>query len=67
MPAAGDESEAAYRAGRARLRGLADLPAAVFRQRLGAYLQRRGFAYAACSAAVARLWAETTADAAGEE
>src|SRR5215208_2094476 len=71
MPPAGDESEAAYRAGRARLRSLANLPAPVFRQRLGAYLQRRGFAYAACAAAVTRLWAETTAettaDAAGDD
>jgi regulatory protein len=67
MPAAADESEAAYRAGRARLRSLANLPAPVFRQRLGAFLQRRGFAYAACAAAVTRLWAETTADAAGDD
>jgi regulatory protein len=67
LPAAGDESEAAYRAGRARLRSLANLPAPVFRQRLGAYLQRRGFTYAACTAAVTRLWDETTADVAGDD
>jgi regulatory protein len=53
-----DETEAACRAGRARLRALVGLDAAAFRQRLGAYLQRRGFSYAASAAAVARLWAE---------
>jgi regulatory protein len=56
-----DEETAAYRAGQARLRALAGLDHAAFRQRLGAYLQRRGFSYAASAAAVERLWAEARA------
>jgi|SRR5579885_3034052 len=63
VPSGADESEAAYRAGRVRLRGLAGLPAPAFRQKLGGYLQRRGFNYAACAAAIDRLWAEVGAAA----
>ena len=62
LPSGGDETEAAYRAAQPRLRGLAGLDQTTFRQRLGAYLRRRGFAYAACAAAVARSWAEMSAD-----
>ena len=61
LPADADEDEAAYRAALPRLRRLAGLDRATFRQRLGAYLQRRGFGHAACAAAVERLWAEATA------
>ena|SRR5579875_1795912 len=53
-----DDVEAACRAGRARRRALAGLDRATFQRRLGTYLQRRGFSYAACAEAVARLWAE---------
>jgi regulatory protein len=60
-----DEAAAAYRAGRARLRALAGLAPAAFRQRLGAYLQRRGFGFDACVQAVERLWAEQQRRAAG--
>ncbi|HZS01112.1 MAG TPA: RecX family transcriptional regulator [Chloroflexota bacterium] len=62
VPHGADESEAAYRAGRARLRGLSGLPAPAFRQKLGGYLQRRGFNYAACAAAIDRLWSEVGAE-----
>jgi regulatory protein len=58
VPAPEAEAEAAYRAGRARLARLTGLDRATFRQRLGGYLQRRGFGFAAATAAVTRLWAE---------
>ncbi len=61
LASAEDEATAAYRADQARLRALAGLDRATFRQRLGAYLQRRGFGYAASAAAVERLWAEARA------
>ena len=57
----GDEGAAAYRAGQRRLRSLARLDRATFRQRMGAYLQRRGFGYAASATAVERLWLEASA------
>lgn len=60
--AATDEVTAACRAGRARLRALRGLDHTAFRRRLGGYLQRRGFGYAACNAAVAHLWAEQTGE-----
>jgi regulatory protein len=66
LPAAGDEQDAAYRAGLPRLRSLARLDRPAFRQRLGGYLQRRGFSYGASAAAVERLWTEVQANAAAD-
>ena len=60
----GDEGAAAYQAGLRRLRSLGKLDHLTFRQRMGAYLQRRGFSYGASAAAVERLWAEAGATAA---
>jgi regulatory protein len=59
----GDERGAAYQAGLLRLRSLGKLDHPTFRQRMGAYLQRRGFSYGATAAAVERLWVEASADA----
>jgi regulatory protein len=53
-----DESELAYRAGQKRAATLASLEERVFVQRLGAYLQRRGFDWEAISTAVRRLRAD---------
>ena len=60
----GDEGAAAYQAGLRRLRSLSKLDRPTFRQRMGAYLQRRGFSYGASAAAVERLWTEASAAAA---
>ena len=51
-----DETDLAYRAGQKRLRRLRHLPRQEFRQKMGAYLARRGFSYDAASEAVRRLW-----------
>ncbi len=59
----GDEGAAAYQAGLRRLRSLSRLDHATFRQRMGAYLQRRGFSYGASATAVERLWADASAAA----
>ena len=60
LPPAEGENDAAYRAALPRARSLARLDRPTFRRRLGAYLQRRGFSYAASAAAVDRLWSEVT-------
>jgi regulatory protein len=54
-----DESDLAYRAGQKRAAVLASLDERTFKQRLGAYLQRRGFDWQAISTAVRRLRADT--------
>lgn len=51
-----DETDLAYRAGQKRLRRLRHLPWQEFRQKMGAYLARRGFSYDVASEAVRRLW-----------
>jgi regulatory protein len=56
----GDESAAAYQAGLRRMRSLGKLDHPTFRQRMGGYLQRRGFSYAASAAAVERLLTEAS-------
>ena len=54
----GDEAEGAYQAGAKRARSLAGMDERTFRQRLGGFLQRRGFDYEATAVAVNRLWTE---------
>ena len=54
-----DESESAYRAGQARARRLSTLEYREFRDKLGAFLVRRGFSYQVAKQAVERLWQET--------
>ncbi len=51
-----DEDESAYRAGLPRARRWSDLEYREFRDKLGAFLVRRGFAYAVAKRAVERLW-----------
>ena len=52
------EDERAYQAGLKRLRLLARCDEDEFRQRMGAFLQRRGFDYETTRSAAERLWAE---------
>ncbi|MBA2448472.1 MAG: RecX family transcriptional regulator [Chloroflexi bacterium] len=54
----GDEAESAYQAAAKRARTLRGLDERTFRQRLGAFLQRRGFDYEVSAVAVKRLWNE---------
>lgn len=54
-----DESESAYRAGLARARRLSALEYREFRDKLGAFLMRRGFSYPVAKQAAERLWQET--------
>lgn len=58
----GDEAESAYQAAAKRARTLRGLDERTFRQRLGAFLQRRGFDYETTATAVRRLWAEMEAN-----
>lgn len=54
----GDEGESAYQAAAKRARTLRGLDERTFRQRIGSFLQRRGFDYEASATAIKRLWAE---------
>lgn len=54
-----DESESAYRAGLARARRLSTLEYREFRDKLVAFLARRGFSYDVAKRAAERLWQET--------
>jgi regulatory protein len=56
------DGEAAYRLAARRIRTLAALDYRAFRDRLGSYLQRRGFDWETCRATVARCWAELGRD-----
>jgi regulatory protein len=53
-----DEQEAAYRAGAKKAHALAHLPYESFAQKLGSYLQRRGFGYGVSKEVIAQLWQE---------
>jgi regulatory protein len=57
-----DEEESAYRAALRRGRRLARLDQVSFRQKLGAYLLRRGFPYEVVNLAVERIWQELRAE-----
>ncbi len=59
--AAHDDDEAAFRAALPRARRLAHLDAREFKQKLGAYLARRGFGYEVASEAARRAWQEVRA------
>jgi regulatory protein len=54
-----DEDESAYRAGQERARRWSGLDPREFRDKLGAFLVRRGFSYATAKRAAERLWTET--------
>ena len=53
-----DEEDAAVRAAERKAAQWSHLPADEFNQKVGAFLQRRGFGYAIIRTAVAALWAE---------
>jgi regulatory protein len=53
-----DEAESAYRAAASKAARLTHLDYPEFRQRLGAFLRRRGFTYDTISQAVKRAWEE---------
>jgi len=55
-----DDSESAYRAAVKRATRLADTDYQEFRQRLGAYLGRRGFSYSIIKEITKKVWQEKT-------
>jgi regulatory protein len=55
-----DDAENAYRLAVSKSRTLAKSDFQVFRQKLGSYLQRRGYNYGVINAAVKRVWQEQT-------
>lgn len=57
----GDESESAYQAAARKAQSLRALDERTFKQRLGAFLQRRGFDYEVAGSVVRRLWDEMRA------
>lgn len=57
-----DETHAAYEAARARARRFRGSTRSVFRQKLGAFLQRRGFGYDTCRECLGRLQDELEAE-----
>jgi regulatory protein len=57
-----DDEERAVTAGRKRLRALAQTNQRDFTQRMGGFLQRRGFGYGVARAAIRRLWDEVRAE-----
>ena len=62
-----DESEDAYRAAARKAQSLKALDERTFRQRLGGFLQRRGFGYEASATATRRLWADVNGEVGDEE
>lgn len=60
-----DESESAYRAGIKRVARLRALEHRDFREKMGAYLVRRGFGYDVVNDVVNRLWRELQDEPAG--
>jgi regulatory protein len=53
-----DDAEGAYRAAQRKAQSLRALDERTFKQRLGAFLQRRGFSYDTTRSVVNRLWSE---------
>lgn len=62
-----DDAAAAYQAALKRGDRLRNLPYPEFRQKLGAFLQRRGFGYGVSNRAIASVWAEFTGTDAQED
>ena len=58
----GDDAEGAYQAALRKAHSLRLLDERTFRQRLGGFLQRRGFDYETTRTVVNRLWAETSSE-----
>lgn len=63
MLAGVDEEAAAYRAAESKARQLAHLPEETFQQKLGQFLQRRGFPYDIIRHVTNDLWRQLAADA----
>jgi regulatory protein len=57
-----DEDDAAYRLARRRMAALDDSDSRLFAERLGGYLQRRGFGWDVVRTTVRRCWAEAHTD-----
>ncbi len=55
-----DETDSAYRAAMQKARTLSVTDYQIFRQRLGGYLQRRGFNYGVINKIVKKVWQERT-------
>lgn len=62
-----DSEDSAYRAAAERARRLEHLDERTFRQKLGAYLLRRGFSHAVVWPVVGRVWRELRHDKVGED
>jgi regulatory protein len=62
-----DDPEGAYRAAQRKAGSLRALDERTFKQRLGGFLQRRGYGYETIRPVVARLWHETTGQSSGDE
>jgi len=62
-----DEDEGALAAGRRKLKQLSGLEYREFRQKMGAYLARRGFDYDTARDAVAKLWQESQGESPDED
>ncbi len=62
-----DDEEGAYRAAQRKATSLRALDELTFKQRLGAFLQRRGYGYETVKPVVARLWQETNGEPSSED
>jgi regulatory protein len=67
LPQPEEEEPAAYRAARRKAESLRGQDWQTFRQRLGAFLVRRGFGYDITGTVVKRLWDEVTGTASEDE
>ena len=62
-----DDDEGAYRAAQRKATSLRALDERTFKQRLGAFLQRRGYGYETIKPVVTRLWQEIGGEAGADE
>jgi len=62
-----DDADGAYRAAQRKATSLRALDERTFKQRLGAFLQRRGYGYETVKPVVGRLWQETSGQPASDE
>jgi regulatory protein len=62
-----DDEDGAYRAAQRKAVSLRALDERTFRQRLGAFLQRRGYGYETVRTVTARLWSEVTGEVASDD
>lgn len=61
-----DDEQTAYQAAEKRASRMPEVDYLGFRQKLGGFLQRRGFSYGVCARVVERLWREQRAGGTGE-